>query len=114
MAWRMLPSPELRTSLYSSVKEPEFWSAPRMPCDLQSRITESRTVMLWPSLKIQLLLPPVTSKPSKTMWLACWNLIVLVPPLSRGRVLPLPRRQRMMTGLAWVPLSSSPTMMLPL
>src|SRR3546814_6813355 len=71
-----VPSPELKISLYSSVNDPELLSAPRIPCDGQSRMMASRTVTSWASLNTQDSVPPLTSKPSKTTWLDCWNLMV--------------------------------------
>src|SRR3546814_20257830 len=78
-----VPAPELKTSLYSSVKDPELLSAARIPCDGQSRMMVSRTVTSWASLNRQDEVPPLTSKPSKTTWLDCWNLMVCAPPCRK-------------------------------
>src|SRR3546814_8686815 len=85
--------------LYSSVDDPDVLSAPRIPCDGQSRMMASRTVTSWASLNTQDSVPPLTSKPSKTTWLDCWNLMVCVPPRRTGRVEPTERFQRNVTGL---------------
>src|SRR3546814_14154693 len=56
-----VPSPELKISLYSSVNDPELLSAPRIPCDGQSRLMASRAVTLWAPLNTQDSVLPLTS-----------------------------------------------------
>src|SRR3546814_7617270 len=70
----------------------------------------SRTVTSWASLNTQDSVPPLTSKPSKTTWLDCWNLMVCVPPRRTGRVEPTERFQRNVTGLPGAPRSPLRTM----
>src|SRR3546814_13442096 len=89
----------------SSDLDPELLSAPRIPCDGQSRMMASRTVTSWASLNTQDSVPPLTSKPSKTTWLDCWNLMVCVPPCRTGRVEHTERFQRNVTGLPGAPRS---------
>src|SRR3546814_9613702 len=99
--------------LYSSVDDPDVLSAPRIPCDGQSRMMASRTVTSWASLNTQDSVPPLTSKPSKTTWLDCWNSMVCVPPRRNGRVHPPERVQRNVTGLPGAPRPHLRTMMPP-
>src|SRR3546814_14454388 len=100
-----VPSPELKISLYSSVNDPELLSAPRIPCDGQSRMMASRTVTSWASLHPQDSVPPLTSKPSKTTWLDCWHLWVCVPPCRLGRREPTARFPQHDTGFPGAPRS---------
>src|SRR3546814_13285373 len=105
-----VPSPELKISLYSSVNDPELLSAPRIPCDGQSRMMASRTVTSWASLNTQDSVPPLTSKPSTTTWLDCWNLMVCVPPRRTRRDEPTERFRRNLTGVPGGPRPSPPPM----
>src|SRR3546814_20616200 len=88
-----VPSPELKISLYSSVNDPELLSAPRIPCDGQSRMMASRTVPSWASLTKHERVPPLTSQPSTPTYFASWNLMVFVPLRRPGPYEPPARFQ---------------------